>query len=265
MPCSPTSNTVLLNPYKDAELKQLAQHLGVSEITQANWRAEQGFALLITARGLGLMDYSQPKIQPVVVDFVAGKSQHRRLFGGGKGQMIAKAVGVSAHFKPHVFDATAGLGGDAFVLASLGCQVTMAERNPVVHALLADGLRRARLTEEADILAIVDAMKLLECDAKTALAGAGHVPEPEIIYLDPMFPSRKKSAAVKKEMQFFHAVVGADQDQHLLLESARQRAKYRVVVKRPRLAECIGQQPPTYQLSGKTSRYDIYVNQKLPQ
>ena len=34
----------------------------------------------------------------------------------------------------------AGLGRDAFVLASVGCRVRMLERNPVVAALLDDGL-----------------------------------------------------------------------------------------------------------------------------
>ena len=42
--------------------------------------------------------------------------------------MIARAIGLNSPTAPHVLDATAGLGGDAFVLASLGCPVTMVER-----------------------------------------------------------------------------------------------------------------------------------------
>lgn len=258
------ATTVVLNPYRDAELNALAHQLGLDEITQSNWRSDQGYALLVTKDGLGLLDCSQPKVQPVVVNFTSGKSQHRRLFGGGKGQMIAKAVGVSAHTKPQVVDATAGLGGDSFVLASLGCQVTMVERNPVVHALLADGLRRASYTEDPDLLAIVSRMSLLSGNSTQRLQNNDSQSSPEVIYLDPMFPARKKSAAVKKEMQFFHGLVGADEDQDQLLLAAIDKVVYRVVVKRPRLADSIPGPKPTYQLAGKTSRYDIYVKQKLP-
>ena len=77
------------------------------------------------------------------MDFVEGAVAHRRKFGGGRGQSIAKAVGLKSGAMPTVVDATAGLGRDAFVLASLGCKVTLIERSPVVAALLQDGLARA--------------------------------------------------------------------------------------------------------------------------
>ncbi|WP_457998882.1 class I SAM-dependent methyltransferase, partial [Klebsiella michiganensis] len=67
---------------------------------------------------------------------------HRRKFGGGRGEAVAKAVGIKGDYLPDVVDATAGLGRDAFVLASVGCRVRMLERNPVVAALLDDGLAR---------------------------------------------------------------------------------------------------------------------------
>ena len=80
----------------------------------------------------------------IYVDFVEGELAHRRKFGGGKGQMIAKAVGLNKGFVPTILDATAGLGADAFVLASLGCEVKMIERSPLARLLLADGLERAK-------------------------------------------------------------------------------------------------------------------------
>ena len=85
-----------------------------------------------------------------------------------------------------------------------------------------------------------------------------------MVYLDPMFPERKKSAQVKKEMQIFHALIGADLDADQLLENALERANYRVVVKRPRIAPFLNNQKPSYQLEGKSSRYDIYTNKALP-
>ncbi|MDR0440248.1 MAG: class I SAM-dependent methyltransferase, partial [Candidatus Accumulibacter sp.] len=80
---------------------------------------------------------------PMRVDFVRGAAAHRRRFGGGSGQMIARAAGIAPGVRPRILDATAGCGYDAFVLAGLGCEITLIERNPLVAALLEDGLRRA--------------------------------------------------------------------------------------------------------------------------
>lgn len=201
----------------------------------------------------------------IQVDFCAGGAAHRRLYGGGKGQMIAKAVGITAQIKPQVFDATAGLGGDAFVLACLGCPVTMMERSPVAYALLEDGLRRAgRFAAEQDeeLAAVLQRMQLFPGDSIAYLESQDD-PVADVIYLDPMFPERQKSAAVKKEMQAFHEVIGQDRDDERLLQAALKRAIYRVVVKRPRHAPPIGGQKPHYTLEGKSSRYDIYALRSL--
>jgi 16S rRNA (guanine1516-N2)-methyltransferase len=82
---------------------------------------------------------------------------------------------------------------------------------------------------------------------------------PDVVYLDPMFPARSKSAQVKKEMQVFHQLVGTDPDADQLLELARACAKKRVVVKRPRIAPELAAARPSYTLTGKSNRYDIYV------
>ena len=97
---------------------------------------------------------------PVRVDFVEGGAAHRRLYGGGSGQMIAKAVGIAQGVRPRVLDATAGLGKDAFVLASLGCEMSLIERQPLIGALLEDGLARA--AEDFEVAPIVARMKLLK-------------------------------------------------------------------------------------------------------
>ena len=44
------------------------------------------------------------------VDFVCGAVAHRLRFGGGRGQALAKAMGLRAGKTPSVIDATAGLG-----------------------------------------------------------------------------------------------------------------------------------------------------------
>ena len=174
--------------------------------------------------------------------------------------MIAKAVGLQPGVRPTVVDATAGLGRDAFVLAQLGCQVTLIERNPLIAALLEDGLQRA--AADADVAAIVSRMRLLRGDA-IALLNTWPDEVPQVVYLDPMFPHRDKSALVKKEMRLFRPVVGDDDDAPALLDAALALATHRVVVKRARKAPAIAGPKPTLVLEGNSSRFDIYPKKSL--
>ncbi|MGL4894422.1 MAG: class I SAM-dependent methyltransferase, partial [Shewanella sp.] len=94
----------------------------------ARWQlvydANATFELRFESDTLSLHKRDEPKLDGIVVDFVTGAVAHRRKFGGGRGQSIAKAVGLKQGVTPKVVDGTAGLGRDAFVLASLGCTVT---------------------------------------------------------------------------------------------------------------------------------------------
>lgn len=198
------------------------------------------------------------KEKPVFVDFVGGKAGHRRRFGGGKGQDIAKAVGLNKGVTPHVLDGTGGLGRDAFVLASLGCTVTLIERSPVIAALLQDGIDRARLSPET--VGIASRMELINEDSRLAMQTmAADGQQFDVVYLDPMFPHREKSALVKKEMRIFQDLLSGDPDADELLAPAEALAEYRVVVKRPRLAPDLAGKEPTYRLEGKACRYDIHA------
>ena len=192
---------------------------------------------------------------PIYVDFLNGALAHRRQYGGGRGQLIAKAIGIKPKTQLSVIDATAGLGRDAFILALLGCNVTMCERSPVIYALLNDGLQRARQVTWFQTLKLV----LHELDGKTLLAKINEKDKPDVIYLDPMFPERTKSALVKKEMRALKAVVGDDLDAAELLNIALKKAKKRVVVKRSKLAPTITDQKPDLQYKGKSSRFDVYL------
>jgi 16S rRNA (guanine1516-N2)-methyltransferase len=190
---------------------------------------------------------------PVFIDFVSGRSAHRRQFGGGRGQPLARALGLKGGKKPTVIDATAGLGRDAFVLATLGCQVTLIERSPVIAALLKDGLRRA--LEDEETAKIASQMQLLQGDAAQIIT---KLPRSDVIYLDPMYPESGKKARVKKEMQLFRQLVGPDLDSEALLEAALVHALKRVVVKRPAKAVPIDGPPPSASISSPNTRYDLY-------
>lgn len=213
------------------------------------------YQLFLTCHHLELRSPEALRFKPLYVEFLEGKAAHRLRFGGGRGQSIARACGLKGGFTPTILDLTAGLGRDAFVLASLGCTVTMVERNPVIAALLEDGIARAE--QDSDIGAWVkERLRLVHTSAKDYLSRTQE--EFDVIYLDPMFPDRNKSASVKKEMQVFHDIVGSDSDSAKLLGMAMRHAGRRVVVKRPRLAPTIDGQKPPASIEGKSTRFDLY-------
>jgi 16S rRNA (guanine1516-N2)-methyltransferase len=223
------------------------------------------FALVLTENQLELRKLDEPKLGAIYVDFASGAVAHRRKFGGGKGQAIAKAAGLNKGTTPVVLDGTAGLGRDAFVLASLGCKVQMVERHPVVAAILDDGLRRAQ--QDPDIGGWVsERMSLVHRSSHDALVALCLDPDyqrPDVVYLDPMYPhpmNKKKQALVKKEMRVFQSLVGADNDADALLEPALALATKRVVVKRPDYAPWLNQVKPTMVIETKKNRFDVYVN-----
>ncbi|MCF2949141.1 class I SAM-dependent methyltransferase [Paraglaciecola aquimarina] len=240
-----------------AQAKQTAQQWGLTY--QSN--VDKGLALIQQANQLELRQLDEPKVGAVLVDFASDALTFRRLHGGGKKEAIAKALGLKGVGKLKVLDATAGLGRDAFVLASLGCDVDMIERSPIVAALLNDGLRRAG--SEPNLADWLNArMKLFHGVAYELLANwRKQQPKniPDVVYLDPMFPHRKKSAAVKKEMRLFQQLLGPDEDANLLLAPALALAKKRVVVKRPSGAPYLADTKPDIEMKGKANRFDVYL------
>lgn len=174
-------------------------------------------ALVLTHDHLELRKRDEPKLGGIYVDFVSGAMTHRRKFGGGRGEAVARAVGVKGNYLPDVVDATAGLGRDAFVLAAVGCRVRMIERHPVVAALLEDGLKRGY--QDAEIGAWLQQRLTLIYGPSAQQLGL-ITPRPDVVYLDPMYPHRQKSALVKKEMRVFQTLVGADTDADELLTPA---------------------------------------------
>ena len=189
------------------------------------------------------------------VDFVSGAVGHRLKFGGGRGQALAKAMGLRAGKTPMIVDATAGLGRDAFLLASLGAQVTLIERSAEMHALLLDGMTRAA-NEGGEYQEIIGRMTLLKGDAKDLLPDLAA----EAVLIDPMHPPRKNSALVKRELRQVREIVGTDEDAAELVRVALENARYRVVLKWPAKADPIaGIQAFSHQIQGKSTRYDVFM------
>ena len=194
--------------------------------------------------------------KPMHIDFTRGSTAYRHHRNCTIRQPIARAAGIKPGFRPTIFDATAGLGEDGFVFASLGCRVTMCERSPILWALLADGLARA--AEEPG--SIGEAVARIDLHLGSAHELLNTVSEsPFTIYFDPMYPHPVKSALHKKEMRIVRDLVGDDMDAATVLDRLFSQAANRVVVKRPKGAERLGKRIPTHSINMKNSRFDVYL------
>ena len=193
--------------------------------------------LQLTATGLALL---LPKFLPLKVDFNAPIHLDKK-------HALIRACKPSPEMT--IVDATAGWGRDALLLAHYGARVIMIERQPVMAALLSDGLKRLQ-PGRLDLSCIhQDALLYLE-----NLAAKDY---PDVIYIDPMHPERQKSALVKKDMQALQQLFGPDHDMLALLQLAKTKAKKKVIVKWPqRLPPLL---PTSTQFVGKTVRFDVYV------
>jgi 16S rRNA (guanine1516-N2)-methyltransferase len=220
------------------------------------------FALAVTPNAISdyqleLHDLTQNNSK-LLIDYSSGEIAYRAQHGGGRKQAMAKAVGFKSGNLPTVIDATAGLGRDAFVLASLGCHVRMIERSPIMACLLDDALRRATLDEHLKPW-INHRLQLVIGDAREQIPLLCERLAADVIYIDPMYPPRRKSALVKKQMRFIQTLVGEDLDSAALLAVALQHAKKRAVVKRPSYAASITGEKPTHTIESKNTRYDVYM------
>ncbi len=239
-------------------------HLPVHQSAQAI-PADCTHVLRVTASGLELSLAGVTRQAGTRVDFLDPTLQYR-LHTSGKRQGLGKAVGLDKAKEISVLDATAGLGRDALVLAHLGCHVTLVEQSPVMNALLEDGLRRAHAAAGGALALTLARMTLVHGDARQRFAdiATGSQPRPDVVYLDPMFPPREKSASVKKDIALLQSLLGVEQDFPAFLAEALACATRRVVVKRP------GGKPsgngeegvpaPTFVVPGKAAHFEVYVN-----
>ena len=226
--------------------------------------ARASVALVIDTHEVWLQPLEKPRPGRVIVDFSSSDMRHRRK--SGHNEPLGRAVGVKADRRPRVFDATAGLGRDAFVLADLGCEVELSEASPILYFLL----RRAH---EAALLSASE--KVIQAAKRMTISGGDStrrsLSEFNTIYLDPMFPERSKSAAVKKDLAAVQTLLaspsisselaqsGSTDPALELLHWALSQPVERVVVKRPAKSSFLGGIKPSHSITGKTVRFDVLV------
>ena len=249
----------VLMGYAEVIARRLDLELVRFPVTDPRYFREATMLLLFGFDGLSLRVTGKKAPGPVTVDWNSGKNVHRRSQGGS--ELVVKAVGATRSTRPlSVVDATAGLGEDALVLACHGCRVTLLERSSIMAELLLDGMERAAgNTELAPILARTE---LVGGDAADWLDRNPRVAD--VVYLDPMYPQRRQSTEVRKEMRVCRELVGDDDDADELLVRALEAAAHRVVVKRPRKAAPLSGRSPATSVVGRSSRFDIYTRRALP-
>ena len=191
---------------------------------------------------------------PLRVDFSQPEFLTRLRGAGKKTELVARAVKAGGGVR--VLDCTAGLARDAFVLASLGCKVTLVERSRVVSTLLLDGLKRAKKVPE--LASAANRIKLTIADSLVLMAQTSL--EYDVIYIDPMFPEKPGAAAVRGPMQHLQRFLGTDEDAMALLSVALEVGCSRVVLKRPPQGDWISPIQPTHVFKNKNSRYEVFAS-----
>ncbi|GAB4343711.1 MAG: class I SAM-dependent methyltransferase [Desulfobulbaceae bacterium] len=254
---SPPASTIGVY-YTDAAEKKRARRIA-AELSLPLTTDPSAFDLFLGWQDAMLtlfMRDTSPKPVGVSVDFVGGHTGYRRKHP--RRELLLKAVGFRAAAPPFVLDATGGLGRDAFLMAERGCRVHIIERNPIVGYLLADGLRRAAGHPETRTAA--GRIELSIRDSRMFLTAERNSAEKyQVIYLDPMYPTRRKTALAGKEMRLLQRLLGKNEDADQLLAAALQTGVERVVVKRPKRSQFLGDTMPSHSITGSTTRFDIYL------
>lgn len=246
---------VLYEGRGDLELfLQLADrlHVPLRDAGAADFKSNQMFFLSWRDGSLKLLDTELLKAGGLMVE-IDPRAGEQRSWPAPKQGPLAQALGRKTKT---VIDATTGWGQDALHIFRMGYELTCLERSPVMAELLADGFKRLGELDWMRRLGLVPP-PLIQGDAIELLANLDS--KPDCVYIDPMFPpKRKKSALAKKSMRVLRDLLGDDMDRQQLFNAAFNAAGKRVVVKSPDYAAPLGDKP-TESFQGKLLRYDIYL------
>ncbi|MCR4673379.1 MAG: class I SAM-dependent methyltransferase [Lachnospiraceae bacterium] len=176
-----------------------------------------------------------------------------------KGELIVKAAKIKEDMGHPlvVFDATAGLGEDSFLLAAAGFQIILCEYNKVIFSLLEDTHKRALM--EDSLKEAAERMKLINGNSLEILRSM----EPhsiDVVLLDPMFPAKTKNSLTNKKLQLFQRLEMPCSLEEELFEAATFVQPKKIIVKRPLKGPFLCGKKPNHSISGKTVRYDCYLN-----
>ncbi len=224
--------------------EQLSRRLGVPI---ADSMGEE-LTLVFDGTGLSLVGYGmryQGDFSRMLNRVTKGRLRH---------EMLVKIAKTKTEH-PTAVDAAAGMGEDSFLLAAAGYEVILFEQDAVIAALLRDVLRRAR--EDERLREIVGRMRLTEGNSIALMPRLGITPE--IVYLDPMFPPRKKSGLIQKKLQLIQKLEQPCANERELYDAAAALHPKKIIIKRPLNGALLAEKKPSYTVKGKAIRYDVVV------
>jgi len=160
----------------------------------------------------------------------------------GRRSPLSRACGVRDGMT--VLDAFAGWGTDGLTLATLGCEVTCCELQPLVFAMLYERIRRSEICS----------LKCLGVDVRELLADRRR--GWDVVYLDPMFPLHPKTALPSYPMQVL-ADIAVQSDAPEIAEWSFECASQRVVIKN-RIKDPPLIRVPDWQIRARSVRFDVY-------
>ena len=235
--------------------RRIGEALIASGLASMEEQDPGGLVLACGPEGLTLTARGADQPLSLHLDFVRGPQGYRLAHAGQAREDLIRALGRLPRGST-VIDASTGLGRDALVLAARGYRVIALERHPILAALFSDALQRA--AGHPALEPVLARLHFRQADAGEWLAENDMLFDAAVF--DPMFPPRRKDAAVKKEMQVLHRLLGAnpDPDAPATLAALRHHVRRRVVVKRPLHAPHLGDQTPAHELRGRSTRFDIY-------
>lgn len=262
--------------------QKLAKKLGLSKVLSIDQLSSKIAVFEMQDQQLVLHLTLEDKPDLLKFDLAHGEVAIRAAKASKSNEVVAKAIGCKSFYRPKVLDATAGMGRDALMMAMLGCNVVMQERNFAIYHLLENALTRLKQSpdfktevtqrlslyqqnsidsfEASDVLQDFDFLDDTDVLRDTdVLKDINVLEDIDVIYLDPMFPERKKSALVKKEMRLFKLLAGEDLDSDQLLLNGLSCSVKRVVVKRPKGAPVLAGKKPSHEILAKKFRYDVYL------
>ena len=224
----------------EEETMRVVQKYGIPVVSDYG-ETDARFGLEFHRDGLNLLELNNRRLRPISVRIgESGRISRKTLLG--------RAVGKTTKT---VIDSTAGLGGDAFLMARMGFEVLAVERSPVIAALLEDGISRARKSTRLAITHVYGDSSILLSELDEP---------PDVVFMDPMYPQgRKRSVKVSRRLEVTREMAGEDSDAEELLKIALQISRKRVVVKRPNYASPLRPGQVSFNLKGKLVRYDIYL------
>lgn len=232
--------------------KELAIRLDIPLYQNVKEALAEEFFLTWRDGCLKLLDKELLKKGGLSVD-IEPRYGEQRSWPAAKTGALAQALGRKTKT---IVDATTGWGQDGLHIFRMGYDLRCIERSPIMFELLDDGFNR---------LAQLDWVKNLQLQVPELISGdaieilSNLAIKPECIYIDPMFPpKRKRSALAKKAMTILRDLLGDDEDKEKLFEIAFQTATKRVVVKSPDYAQPIAVKP-SESYNGKLLRYDVYL------